>query len=116
MEYSGQQPPEPPDGRPPDEQQAPLDGRAKAALIGLAALAAGLGIALALILADPPTEEVVLTATETKTTTERPTTTTLTTSTLTNTTTTETTTDETVTETTTGPPETSTVTTTVTAP
>ena len=116
MEYSGQQPPEQPTDQPPAEQRPPLDGRAKAALIGLAALAAGLGIALALILADPPTEEVVLTTTETKTTTERPTTTTVTTSTITNTTTTETITDETVTETTTAPPETSTVTTTVTAP
>jgi hypothetical protein len=89
------------------------DRRKNAALIALAALAAGLGIALGLILSDPPTEKVFVTQTETTTSTEVPTTTTLTTSTVTTTTSTTTSTDETVTSTTTAPPETTTVTTTV---
>jgi hypothetical protein len=76
-----------------DDAEAPaqgLDRRARLALIGLAALAAGLGVALALIVSDPPTEKVFVTDTVTKTTT--PTTTTVTTSTLVTTVTTSTTT------------------------
>jgi hypothetical protein len=107
---------EPEAGLPPAEEEdvePGADRRKNAALIALAALAAGLGIALGLILSDPPTEKIFVTQTETSTSTEVPTTTTLTTSTVTTTTSTTTSTDETVTSTTTAPPETTTVTTTV---
>jgi hypothetical protein len=110
---------EPPEYLPPEEdpdQRPPMDSRAKVAIVALTALAIGLGIALGVVAADPPTEKLVVTQTETKTTTVRPTTTTITTSTLETTTTTTTRTDETVTTTVTEPPETSTVTETVTGP
>ena len=107
---------DPPPGPGPEDPggRGPIPQRAKIALIALSALAAGLGVALALIVADPPTDEIVVTsrATVTTTETETPTTTTITTTTR-QTTTTTTTHRRTVTETETGPAETTTVTETV---
>jgi hypothetical protein len=105
-----------PQYEPEPDERPPMDQRAKIAIIALTALAIGLGVALGVVASDPPTEKIVVTQTETKTTTVKPTTTTVTTSTLETTTTTTTTTDETTTSTVTSPPETSTVTETVTGP
>jgi len=95
----------------PDEPTpwSELDRRVKLAQIGLAALAAGLGIALAVIVAEPPTEKVFVTRNSTTTTTSTAVPTTTVTTITRPTTTTSTETTETVTETTTQV-ETSTVT------
>lgn len=89
---------------PPPEQQEPSDGsvatRQRIALIGLAALALGLGVSTAVLAAGGP-REVTTTETNVSTKELRPTTTTVTTEVVTTTTSTQTTTDttETVTET-----------------
>ncbi len=113
--------PPPDDSAPLDPGEEPgddVDRRTKLALIALAALAAGLGIALGVILAQPPTNEVTTTefATKTTTSTAVPTTTVITTTQPTTTTSTETTETETETVTTTQTGETVTETSTVTAP
>jgi hypothetical protein len=101
----------------PGEDGAPEPGklakRTRWALIALSGVALGLGVALALIVADPPREQVVVTARETVTETETPTTTVVTTTQQVTTTTIETTETVTTTEEET---RTRTVTTTVTEP
>ena len=108
-------------GEPPatpelEPEHPALDQRTKLIMIGLIALAVGLGIALAVIIAQPPTKDVIVTHTVTSTTKPTTTTTVVTTTIQTTTTQTKTETTKTVTDTTTAPAETSTVTTTVTAP